>query len=79
MGEQRREPDVEIGASVEADELVVREPADVTERTKAEPEGDSDSRTDRRDLPRPVEAHTTYRNVRIAHRLSAWLTDPGPE
>ncbi|MFB4301745.1 hypothetical protein [Actinomadura sp. NTSP31] len=77
MGEAEREPDVEISASVEADELVVREPADVTERTAAEPGGDSESGTERHNLPRPAEANTTYRHIRIAHRLAARLTDPG--
>ncbi|GAA2169665.1 hypothetical protein [Actinomadura napierensis] len=78
MGEAEREPDVEISASAEADELVVREPADVTERTTAEPEGDAESSTERHNLPRSTEANTTYRHIRISHRLAARLTDPGP-
>ncbi|HEU5026142.1 MAG TPA: hypothetical protein VFV01_14580 [Spirillospora sp.] len=69
-----REPDVEISASVKADEVVFRETPDVEERAGAEPEGESGATTERRNLPRPVKRNTTYRDVRVSHRLSARLT-----
>ncbi|WP_192808758.1 hypothetical protein [Actinomadura montaniterrae] len=69
-----REPDVEISASVKADELVIHDTPDVEERAGADPEGESGASTDRRNLPRPVKRNTTYRDVRVSHRLSARLT-----
>ncbi|MEU9020295.1 hypothetical protein [Actinomadura sp. NPDC048394] len=74
-----REPDVEISASVKADELVFHETPDVEERAGAEPEGESGASTDRRNLPRPVKRNTTYRDVRVSHRLSARLTGADDE
>ncbi|WP_202125346.1 hypothetical protein [Actinomadura physcomitrii] len=69
-----REPDVEIGASVKADEVVFHETPDVEERAGAEPEGESEASTERRNLPRPAKLDTTYRDVRVSHRLRARLT-----
>ncbi|MBO2462083.1 hypothetical protein [Actinomadura violacea] len=74
-----REPDVEIGASVEADEVVFREKPDVEEQAGAAPEGESGARTERENLPRPAEVNVTYRDVRVSHRLSARLAEPEPE
>ncbi|MER6816393.1 hypothetical protein ABT299_44630 [Spirillospora sp. NPDC000708] len=78
MPEPERKPDVEIGASVKADELVFRETPEVTERAGAEPEGESGTDTDRRNLPRPAKPNVTYRDVRVSHRLSARLTGADP-
>lgn len=78
MPEPEREPDVEIGASVKADELVFRETPDVTERAGADPEGESGASTERRNLPRPAKPNVTYRDVRVSHRLSARLTGADP-
>ena len=78
MPEPERKPDVEIGASVKADEVVFRETPDVTERAGADPEGESGASTERRNLPRPVKPNVTYRDVRVSHRLSARLTGAEP-
>ncbi|MGI5327098.1 hypothetical protein [Actinomadura nitritigenes] len=78
MPEPERKPDVEIGASVHADELVFRETPDVDERAGADPEGESGTSTERRNLPRPAKPNVTYRDVRVSHRLSARLTGAGP-
>ena len=72
-------PDVEIGASVKADEIVFRETPEVSERARAEPEGESGASTERRNLPRPVKPNVTYRDVRVSHRLSARLTGAEPD
>ncbi|XVQ09325.1 hypothetical protein ACQP1W_43460 [Spirillospora sp. CA-255316] len=77
MGRSERpeRPDVEIGASVEAEELVFhREPWTRVEHW-AGPEGESASGSDRVNLPERVEARVTYRDVRVDYRVAAALDD----
>ncbi|WP_395107710.1 hypothetical protein [Actinomadura sp. SCN-SB] len=72
-----REPDVEISASARADELVVHEKPEIEENTHTSPDGDSEIRTERTNLPGSTEPGTVYRDIRIDHRLAARLKDEG--
>jgi hypothetical protein len=68
-----RRPDVEISASVQADELIVHEKPEVTENAWAEPDGESSINTERVNLPGSIEPGTVYRDIRIDHRIAARL------
>ena len=85
-----REPDVEIGAGAKARKLRFRSKP----KTNVEFEGrtrvrtddgvedielDSDSQTERRNLPEEVEPGVTYRDVAVRWRLAARLEDPPPD
>ncbi|MFC5750677.1 hypothetical protein [Actinomadura rugatobispora] len=72
MGKLER-PDVEIGASVEAEELVFRREPWTRVEHWAEPAGESASGSDRVNLPGRVEARVVYRDVRVDFRVAAAL------
>ena len=65
----RREPDVEIAATVRADELRFECKPEVVVRG-AEPV------TVRENLPDEVEPGVTYRDVAVSWRVAARLSDP---
>ncbi|MFD6097034.1 hypothetical protein ACFVWN_28295 [Nocardiopsis flavescens] len=68
-GDTGPDPDVEIAAGITADELVFREVPEVAPRTRAEPDGEGASDSERSGLPYGVEAGTVYRDVRVDYRL----------
>jgi hypothetical protein len=73
-----RSADIELTASVEADEIRFREPPDTEVRFSGEPGHESASGSDRLNLPEKVEPGVTYRDVRIDYRLASRLAGPGP-
>ena len=70
--------DIELVASVEADQLRFDEPPETEVRFFGEPGHESASGSDRTNLPEKVEAGVTYRNVRVDYRLATRLAGPGP-
>jgi hypothetical protein len=71
-----RAPDIELAASIEADELRFDEPPETEVRFFGEPGHESASGSDRTNLPDKVEAGVRYRNVRVDYRLASRLTEP---
>jgi hypothetical protein len=71
--ERPERADVEIGARVEAEELVFRREPWTRVVHWAGPEGESASGSDRVNLPERVEARVTYREVRVDWRVAAAL------
>jgi hypothetical protein len=70
-----RDADIELVASVEADELRFDEPPETEVRFFGEPGHESASGSDRTNLPEEVEPGVTYRNVRIDYRLATRLVE----
>jgi hypothetical protein len=68
--------DIELVASVQADELRFDEPPETEVRFFGEPGHESASGSDRTNLPETVEPGVTYRNVRIDYRLASRLAAP---
>lgn len=68
--------DIELVASVEADELRFDEPPETEVRFFGEPGHESASGSDRTNLPEKVEPSVTYRNVRVDYRLASRLAEP---
>jgi hypothetical protein len=68
--------DIELVASVEADELRFDEPPETEVRFFGEPGHESASGSDRTNLPEKVEPGVTYRNVRVDYRLASRLAEP---
>ena len=73
--ERPRHPDVEIGARVEADELVFHRKPWTRVEHRAEPTGESASGSDRTNVPDRVETHIVYRDIRVDFRVAAALED----
>jgi hypothetical protein len=73
-----RSPDIELAASVHADELRFVEPPQVDVRFAGEPAHESASGSDRTNLPEPVEPGVAYRSVRVDYRLASRLVSSGP-
>jgi hypothetical protein len=71
-----RAADIELTASIEADELRFDEPPETEVRFFGEPGHESASGSDRTNLPDKVEAGVRYRNVRVDYRLAGRLTAP---
>ncbi|WP_017589352.1 hypothetical protein [Nocardiopsis ganjiahuensis] len=65
--------DVEVSASVSADELTFREAAEVSSHTWAEPAGEGTSGSERTGLPRPVRPGEVYTDVHVDYRLASRL------
>ena len=65
----RREPDVEIAATFRADELRFECKPEVVVRA-------AESVSARENLPDEVEPGVTYRDVAVAWRVAARLSDP---
>lgn len=71
--------DVEISASVSADELSFAEVPEVRSRTRGEPKGESTSGSERSGLPHGVRSGQVYEDVRVDYRLASRIPDPqGP-
>jgi hypothetical protein len=66
-----RSADIELLASVRADELRFAEPPETEVRFFGEPGHESASGSDRTNLPERVEPGVTYRNVRIDYRAAS--------
>ena len=69
-------PDIELDASVSADELRFTEAPETEVRFFGEPGHESDSRSVRVNLPERVEAGVTYRDVRVDYRLATRIVEP---
>ncbi|HYH62399.1 MAG TPA: hypothetical protein VD766_11085 [Solirubrobacterales bacterium] len=63
--------DVEIGATVRAKKLKFNQKPKTEVRFEAGPDGESDSASERENLPSEVEPGVTYRDVRVAWRGGA--------
>jgi hypothetical protein len=68
-----REPDVEIAASVRADELRFECKPDVEVRAYADTPASAQSVSQRENLPDELESGETYRDFAIRWRLAARL------
>jgi hypothetical protein len=68
---RRHAPDIELTASVQADELRFREVPETEVRFSGEPGHRSTSGTERANLPDEVDPDVTYRDVRVDYRLAS--------
>ena len=66
-----RAPDIELTASIEADELHFREEPETDVQFSGEPGHRSSSGTERTNLPDKVKPGVTYRDVRVDYRLAS--------
>jgi hypothetical protein len=64
-GENREVADVEIGAAARAKRLRLRTKPEAEVEFRGSPEIESDSHTERENLPEEVEPGRTYRDVRV--------------
>jgi hypothetical protein len=64
-------PDVEIGAVVRAERLKFKRKPEAEVSFPGESEAETDSHTERENLPDEVEAGVTYRDVRVRWRAGA--------
>jgi hypothetical protein len=69
-------PDIEIGARVKAKRLRFRKKPETDVRPYAEPEGETTSGSERKNLPDEVEARVTYRDVEVRWRAAARIAAP---
>lgn len=82
MGSKRRpsrpqSADIELAASVQAEELRFDEPPETEVHFFGEPGHESASGSDRTNLPGSVEPGVTYRDIRVDYRLASRLAEPG--
>ena len=73
-----REPppaDVEIGATAQARRLVFRRTPETRVEFEGEPGGESDSHTERENLPDEVEPGKVYRDVKVQWVAGARIDD----
>jgi hypothetical protein len=71
-----REPDVEIAASVRADEVRFECKPEVRVGARANAPASAELVSERENLPDEVQPGVTYRNVSVRWRLAARLDDP---
>ncbi|APC34339.1 MULTISPECIES: hypothetical protein [Nocardiopsis] len=71
------EYDVEINASVSADELTFGEVPEVRSRTRGEPDHEGTSGSERSGLPHGVRSGVVYTDIRVDYRLASRLRPPG--
>lgn len=71
-----RTPDVEMAASVRADEVRFECKPAVTVRAYANAPATAERVSERDNLPDEIEPGVTYRNVSVRWRLAARLDDP---
>jgi hypothetical protein len=74
-----RKPDVEISASVRAEELRFECIPDVDVSAYADSPASAESVSERENLPDELEPGVTYRDFAVRWRLSARLEDPPPD
>ena len=73
-------PDVEMGARVRAKRLRFgRKPDEAGVEFSGEPDHDSESRTERKNLPEEVEPGVTYRDVEVLWLAAARIRRPPPQ
>jgi hypothetical protein len=70
---EQRPPDLEIGATVRAKGLRFSEEPDTEVRFRGESVAETESGSERQNLPDEVEAGVTYRNVHVGWRAAAWV------
>ncbi len=70
--------DVEVGASVSADELTFHEVPEVRSRTWGEPDQEGVSGGERSGLPDKVVPGVAYEDIRVDYRLASRLRSFGP-
>jgi hypothetical protein len=70
------EPDVEMAATVRADELRFECEPKVSVRAYSDSPAEAERVSEREHLPDRVEAGVTYRDVAVAWRVAARLRDP---
>jgi hypothetical protein len=77
----REEPraDVEIGAAARARKLRFRNKPRTEVDFEGSPDYESDSHTERENLPDEVEPGVTYRDVRVRWRGGARIVEPGAD
>lgn len=73
MAGVNQDPLVEIRAAVRADSLKFERTPVTHLELKAEPEGETSSRTERENIPEKAEPGVTYRDVRIAWHAGTTL------
>jgi hypothetical protein len=71
-----REPDVEIAASVRANEVRFECKPEVRVRAYANAQATAEAVSERENLPDQVQPGVTYRDVSVRWRLAARLDDP---
>jgi len=69
-------PDIEIGAAASAERLRFRRKPHAEVEFHTGPDGESDSRTERENLPDEVQPGVTYRDVRVSWRGRARIITP---
>ncbi|GAA1752629.1 hypothetical protein GCM10009834_06890 [Streptomonospora arabica] len=69
-----RRGDVEISASVKAEELTFSEVPEVSVDFPGDAEQDAASGSDRTNLPDEVEPGVTYRDIHVDYRIASRLT-----
>jgi hypothetical protein len=67
-------PDVEMGARVKAKRLRFKRVPETEVQFPGEPEPDSESGSERKNLPEEVEPGVTYRDVEVRWRAGAKIT-----
>ena len=70
------EPDVEIAATIRADELRFECVPETTVRVYADPPGPTEQTSERENLPDQVEPGVAYREISVGWRAAARLGDP---
>ena len=73
-GRRPRPPDIELSATVEAENLRFREVPETDVTFDGVPGHQSHSGSERRNLPEQVEPAVTYRDVRVDYRLASRLS-----
>jgi hypothetical protein len=76
---EERPPDVEIGATAKAKRLRFEERPESEVEFTGESIAESDSGSERENLPDEVEPNVTYRDVRIGWRAAAWVENAADE
>jgi hypothetical protein len=79
MSDDERPPDLEIGASARAERVRFARKPEADVEFQQDPDGESDSQTEKENLPEEVEPGVTYRDVRVRWRAGARVSPPeGP-
>lgn len=76
---EERPPDLEIGATARAKRVRFEEKPETNVEFTGESIAESDSGSERENLPDEVEPDVTYRDVRIGWRAAAWVENAAEE
>jgi len=74
-----RPPDLEIGATVRADRLRFRDRPETDVEFTGQSVAETDSGSERENLPEEVEPGVTYRDVEVGWRAAAWVENAADE